>query len=210
MRIGVLVTGDIAVRAAHSLSADPDIEEIVVIGPARSKSFRVVESADSCDLLIGTGQNAPKRARELETPLIWSGEEQVSGVSVWGASPQGLTLALASREADPRLVAIAHPDLEEGHEHRARFPEPIGELEIVDGTYGGMRLATAASPNEFAAALAIGAERRVTVVDHGAFMAGIALAAAVAVANDKPRAVWDDALTYLRSATAMGLAMAED
>jgi hypothetical protein len=210
VRIGVLVTGDIAVRAAHSLNAHSGIDEVAVIGPARSKSFRVLDSADGCDFLIGTGPKAITRARDLGVPLIWDGEKQVPGVAVWGGSPQGLTLALASRETDPRLVAVAHPELEEGSDHRARFPEPIGQLEVVDGTYGGMRLAAAASPNEFAAALAIGADRRVTVVDHGAFMSGIALAAAVDIANDTPKAVWDDALPYLRAATAMGLVMAED
>jgi len=181
-----------------------------VIGPARSKSFRVLDSAKGCDFLIGTGPKAPTRARELGVPLVWDGEEQMPEIAVWGGSPQGLTLALASREADPRLVAVAHPDFEEGSDHQARFPDPVGQLVVVDGTYGGQRLAEAASPNEFAAALAIGADRRVTVVDHGAFMSGIALAAAVEIADDNPKAVWDDALPYLRAATLMGLVMAED
>jgi len=210
VKIGVLVTGDIAVRAAHSLNAHPGIDEVVVVGPARSKSFRVSESAEGCDFLIGTGSKAPARARDLGVPLVWNGEEKVEGVAVWGGSPQGLTLALASREADPRLVAIAHPDLEDGSDHQAGFPVPIGQLKVADGTYGGRRLAAAASPNEFAAALAIGADRRVTVVDDGAFMSGIALAAGVEIANDSPKAVWEDALPYLRAATAMGLVMAED
>lgn len=210
MRIGVLVTGDIAVRAAHSLNAHPAIDEVVVIGPARSKSFQVVESTDGCDFLIGTGAKAPNTARDQGVPLVWDGEDQVPGVAVWGASPQGLTLALASRETDPRVVAVAHPELDEGSDHLARFPDPIGQLDVIDGTYGGQRLAAAASPNEFAAALAIGAERRVTVVDQGAFMSGIALAAAVTIADREPKAVWDDALPYLRAAIAMGLVMAED
>lgn len=204
------MTGDIAVRAAHSLDAHPGIDEVVVIGPARSKSFEVRDSAEGCDILIGTGPKAPSRAAELGVPLVWNGEDQLLGVAVWGGSPQGLTLALASREADPRLVALAHPDLEEGSDHSARFPEPIGQLEVVDSTYGGRRLAAAASPNEFAASLAIGADRQVTVVDHGAFMSGIALAAAATIADDTPKAVWDDALPYLQAATAMGLVMAED
>jgi len=204
------VTGDIAVRAAHSLNAHPGIDEVVVIGPAKSKSFGVVDSAEACDFLIGTGPKAPSRAEQLGVPLVWNGEDGLPGVAVWGGSPQGLTLALASRESDPRVVAIAHPDLEEGSEHSTRFPEPIGQLEALDSTYGGKRIATAGSPNEFAAALAIGGERRVTVVDHGAFMSGIALAAAVAIANEHPKAVWDDALPYLNAATAMGLVMAED
>ncbi len=43
MRIGLLVTGDTSVRAAHSLQAHPGVDEVVVIGPAQSKSFEVVE-----------------------------------------------------------------------------------------------------------------------------------------------------------------------
>lgn len=210
MRVGVLVTGDIAVRAAHSLSADPLVDDVVVIGPARSKSFAVVGSADDCDLLIGNGPDAPKRARKLGVPLVWDGEEAEDGVHVWGASPQGLTLALAARESDPRIVAVAHPDLDSGSDHQARFPDPIGRLDVTDGVYAGQRLASALSPNEFAAALAVGTDRRVTLVDHGAFMSGVALAAGVAVAGDSPAPVWDDALTYLKAATAMGLVMAED
>lgn len=210
MKIGVLVTGDIAVRAAHSLNAHQTIDEVVVIGPARSKSFRVAKSAEGCDFLIGTGDEAPKRARELGVRLVWSGEHHVDGVAVWGACPQGLTLALASRETDPRLVAVAHADFEGGADHIARFPDPVGRLDVADGVYAGQRLSTGTSPNEFAAALAIGSDRRVTVVDHGDFLAGIALAAAVDIANDDPKPVWEAALPYLQTATTMGLVMAED
>ena len=70
MKIGVLVTGDTAVRAAHSLSADPSVDQVVVIGPATSKSFEVVETAQTCDYLIGTGREAPKLASQHGVPLI--------------------------------------------------------------------------------------------------------------------------------------------
>lgn len=210
MKIGVLVTGDTAVRAAHSLSAHPSVDEVVVIGPANSKSFRVVETAKGCDFLIGTGPEAPSRARRHGVPLLWDGEDGFGGVAVWGANPRGLTLALASRESDPRLVAVALPDLGEGSDHEARFPDPLGRLGVGDKTYGGQRLAEAQSPNEFAACLAIGADRRVTIIDEAAFMSGIALAAAVDVANETPKPVWEDALPYLQAAMGMGLVMAED
>ncbi len=71
-------------------------------------------------------------------------------------------------------------------------------------------MAEAQSPNEFAACLAIGADRRVTIIDAAAFMSGIALAAAVDIADSTPKPAWDDALTYLRAAMDMGLVMAED
>lgn len=210
MRVGVLVTGDIAVRAAHTLAAHPTVDDVVVIGPARSRNFEVVDTADGCDLLVGTGAGAPKRARQHDVPLLWDGDQGLDGVSVYGANPQGLTLALAAREGDPRLVAVAHPDIKPGSDHTARFPDPIGKLSVSDSTYVGHRLAQAQSPNEFAACLAVGAERRVTIVDHGAFMSGIALAAAVDIANGSKNSVWENALPYLKAVITMGLVMAED
>jgi hypothetical protein len=71
-------------------------------------------------------------------------------------------------------------------------------------------VALAKAPDRFAACLAVGAERRVAIVDDGAFMSGVALAAAIDVVADSPLAVWDDALVYLKTAAAMGLVMAED
>ena len=207
MKVGVLVTGDTAVRAAHSLAAHKGIDEVVVIGPARSKSFDVVPDAGECQVLIGTGPDAVKKALKLDRPLIWDGEEHADGVAVYGASPQGLAVALAARESDPRVVAVAHPDLEGGDDHLVRFPDPVGQLGVKDATYGGRRLAIGQANDKYAACIAIGAERRVTVIDEGPFLAGIALAAGVAVFNEGPRAVWEEALDYLRTATDMGLVM---
>jgi hypothetical protein len=210
VKVGVLVTGDIAVRAAHSLSAHPGIDSVVVIGPARSRSFEVVPDADGCDVLIGTGVDAPPKARSLGVRLVWDGDEPVDGVAVWGASPVGIALALAAREPDPRIVAVAHPALEEGSDHQVRFPDPIGSLMASDATFGGRRVALARSGDQLAACLAVGGERRVTIIDDGDFLAGIALAAAVDLVGEDPIPVWDQALTYLQSAAAMGLVMADD
>lgn len=210
MRIGLLVTGDTAVRAAHSLGAHPTVDQVVVIGPATSTSFDVVPSAEGCDLLVGHGPGAPDKARHHGVPLIWDGQDSEDGVVVWGASPQGLTLALAARETDPQLVALAHPDLPPGRDHMARFPQPLGRLGVVDGIYGGRRLAMARSPGTLAACLTHGADRRVTIIDEAPFLSGVALAAAVAVVNGSPRPVWDEALPYLQAASAMGLVLAAD
>jgi hypothetical protein len=121
-----------------------------------------------------------------------------------------LALALASRESDPRLVAVAHPEIDGSHTTRTtRFPDPVGRVGTFDGTLGGRPVALAQSPNEFAACLAVGASRRVTVVDHGGFMSGVALAAGVAAANGSDQPVWDRALAYLEAVTDMGLVMAE-
>ena len=207
MRVGILVHGDTAVRAAHSLSANPSVDDVVVIGPARSKNFEVVPDARGCDVLIGSGAGAPDHAREHELPLIWDGETAEVGVGVYGASPQGLVLALADREPDPRIVAIAHPDLEVADGHGVRFPDPVGTLAVSDSIYGGKRLATAQSTDQFAACLAVGGKRSVTIVDDAAFMSGIALAAGFHVLNETPGPVWNHALAYLNAATEMGLVM---
>jgi hypothetical protein len=198
-----------AVRAAHSLSAHPGVDAVVVIGPARSRNFRVVPDASGCDLLIATGPEAPERAIKLGVPLVWDGDEATPGVSVWGASPKGLALALAAREPDPRVVAVAHPDLDEGTDHQVRFPDPIGLLRVTDASLDGGQVAIAKSPNQFAACLAVGSERSVTMIDDGAFMSGIALAAGAMVAGEDPGPVWERALDYLQVAAAMGLVMAE-
>jgi hypothetical protein len=182
----------------------------VVISPAKSKSFEVLETADGCDYLLGSGPKAPRTARDHGVPLVWDGPEPEEGVAVWGASPSGLALALAARESDTRLVAVAHPDLViDSFDRTTRFPDPVGRVGVAETQFGGLPIAQAQSPNEFAACLAVGAIRRVTVVDHGRFLSGIALAAGVAAANTSPKPVWELALPYLKTATEMGLVMAE-
>ena len=210
MKVGVLASGDTAVRAAHCLSAHEGVEEVVVVGPARSRSFRVVPDASECDLLIGSGDAAPARARKFGVPLLWDGDSPAEGVIVWGASPVGLALALGAREPDPRIIAVAHPDLEEGFDHQVRFPDPVGPAKVADATFGGKHVALAKSPDRFAACLAVGSERQVTIVDDGTFMSGIALAAAIDIVAEKAAPVWDSALGYLQAAAVMGLVMAED
>lgn len=210
MKVGVLASGDTAVRAAHSLSAHHSVEEVVVVGPARSRSFRVVPDASELDVLIGSGDAAPERARRLGVPLLWDGDKPAQGVVVWGASPVGLALALGAREPDPRIIAIAHPDLDEGFDHQVRFPDPVGPAKVADTTFGGKHVALAHAPDRFAACLAVGSERQVTIVDDGAFMSGIALAAAIDVIAEETAPVWESALVYLQAAAAMGLVMAED
>ena len=210
MKVGVLASGDTAVRAAHSLNAHDRVDEVMVVGPARSRSFRVVPDASECDFLIGSGDAAPIRARKLGVPLLWDGDNPADGVIVWGASPVGLALALGAREPDPRVIAVAHPELEEGFDHQVRFPDPVGAAKVADATFGGKHVALAKSPDRFAACLAVGSDRQVTIVDDGAFMSGIALAAAIATVGAEAAPVWDSALAYLQAAAVMGLVMAED
>lgn len=210
MKVGLLVTGDVSVRAAHTLQAHPEVDQVVVVGPARSKSFQVVADASSCDYLVGSGESAVTQAQAHSIPLIWDGDHAADGVAVWGASPIGITLAIASRESDPRLVALAHPDLpEESTSTTIRFPKPVGRLGAHDASVDGHPIALARSSNRFAACLAEGETRRVTMVDDGAFMSGIALAAGIATVNSPGEPVWNSALPYLETTTQMGLVMAE-
>jgi hypothetical protein len=209
VRVGVLVTGDAAVRAAHSLNAHPGVDQVVVIGPAKSRNFKVVENADGCDLLLGTGPDAPGRARSLGVPLIWDGDQRENGVAVWGASPVGVAVALAERETDSRIVAVAHPGLGDGNEHLVRFPDPIGSTMVDDTVFGGRAVATGKSKNQFAACLAVGADRSVTIIEDGNFLDGVALAAGAVLDLTAGKPVWEQALDYLQTARAMGLVMAE-
>ncbi len=210
MKIGVLVTGDVAVRAAHSAAAHRDVAEVVVIGPASSKSFEVVGDASGCNYLIGSGPTAPRKAERHGVPLLWDGDEALDGVAAYGANPRGLTLAMAARETDPRLVAVAHPSFEAGADHMTTFPAPVGRIAVADTEYGGKRIAIGRPVGGFAAAVVEGESRSVAIVDDGSFMSGIALAASIGVAGLEPMAVWDDALTYLETVASMGLVMAED
>jgi hypothetical protein len=207
--VGVIVSGDTSVRAAHSLASHPGVDEVVVFAPATSKTFRVVPDGAGIDVAVGSGDDAPGIARRLGVPLVWDGETLEDGVVVYGAAPQGLALALAAREADPQLVALAHPSMDGGSHQKIRFPDPIGRRSAVDDIYAGKRVATAKSPNVFAAALTNGAARRVTIVDQSDFLDGIALAAGVGAIGEVPGPVWESALGYLKAVTEMGLIMAE-
>lgn len=129
---------------------------------------------------------------------------------MWCASPIGLTLALAAREQDPRVVAVAHPDLDpSGADRSARFPDPVGRASVRDARIADMPIAIARSPNEFSACLVEGVERRVAVVDDGHFLSGVTLAAGVVAAGIGGGPVWESALAYLETVTQMGLVMAE-
>lgn len=210
VRVGVLVTGDTAVRAAHSLSAQDGIDEVVVIGPARSKSFQVVDSASGCDVLVGSGPRAPALARKHGLPLVWDGNGPKRGVSVWGADPAGITLALGAGETDPQLVAIAHPEISSnGENRRVRFPSPVGLTMVRDTAVDGRPLAVGRSKNEYASSYVVAGTRTLTILEDGKFMSGVALAAGVSVLADVPRPVWEEAVIYLSAVFAMGLVLGE-
>ena len=209
MRVGVLLGGDHVVRAAHSLAADPIAEEVVVVGPAKSRSFRVVDDPTGCDVLVGSGPGAPGRARSFGIPLIWDGGKHKRGVAVWGASLAGLATAMASRERKVDLVAVAHPDEPAGRGRSIRFARPVGATQTDVRRLGDRQIHVGRSYNEFGACLVATKRRNVTIVDRAAFLSGIALAAGAASFGGGQAAVWDDGLRYLETAVGMGLVMAE-
>lgn len=209
MKVGVLIGGDVSVRAAHSLAADPLADSVVVVGPAKSRSFDVVDDPSACDLLIGSGNDAPARARGFGLPLIWDGNHPAEGVAVWGASPVGLAAAMASRERRSGMAATAHPDHKAGSGESVRFARPVGATQTDELHLGEHVVRVGKSYNEYAACQVTARSRRLTIVDRAAFMSGVALAAGISAFGGSARPVWDADLAYLEAATGMGLVMAE-
>jgi hypothetical protein len=210
VNIGVLIGGgDHAVRAAHSLAADPSADLVVVVGPAKSHSFKVVEDTSGLDILVGSGPGAPARAREFGLPLIWDGNHPDEGVGIWGASVAGLAAAMASRERKVETAAAAHPDHAPGSGGSIRFARPVGATQVDSMDLGPHSVLVGRSYNDYAACMISAKKRRLTIVDRAGFLSGIALAAGAALWADSPRAVWDAGLSYLEIATGMGLVMAE-
>lgn len=214
MKVGVLIGGENAVRAAHSLAAEPSIEELVVIGPATSNNFKVVKDPTGLDLLVGSGPQAPKQARPYSLPLVWDGDTQSEGVAVWGASIVGMAAAIGARQRRPNLIAAAHPDAPVGSGRSVRFGRPVGatqvsEVDLNSPNGSSPTVELGKSYNEYAACAVQTKKRQISVVDVAAFLSGVALAAGVAAYGASPSPVWDRALPYLEMAHTMGLVMAE-
>ncbi|MEX1037799.1 MAG: hypothetical protein WDZ96_02960 [Acidimicrobiia bacterium] len=210
MKVGVLIGGgDHSVRAAHSLAADPLTDLVVVVGPAKSRSFRVVDDPSGLDVLVGSGPAAPEQARQFGLPLIWDGNDVAEGVRVSGASISGLAAAMAARERKVDVAAAAHPDYPPGTGDSVRFARPVGATQVDSVPLGPHTVLLGKSYTDYAACLVSTKKRELTIVDRAGFLSGIALAAGIAVFADSPRAVWDDSLSYLETATGMGLVMAE-
>jgi hypothetical protein len=185
------------------------VERVVVIGPARSNSFQVVGSAKDCDVLIGSGPDAPNIASRHGVPLVWDGDEGALGVLVWGGSPRGLTLALAAGEPDPQVVALADPDADPGEDRMISFPLPIGRILTADVVIGDRPVALGRSDGDFVACYVKSAERELTIIDDTKFLRGVALAAGAFLGSDGPMAAWDRPYPFLQTATEMGLVLGE-
>lgn len=202
------MTGDRAVRAAHSLAADPLVEEVVVVGPAKSRSFKVVDNPNGCDVLVGSGPSAPDQARGFDLPLIWDGDRPTKGVAVWGASAAGLAIAMSKRESKVSTIAYAHPNAPGGANRSVRFAKPVGAVHVDELSVDGRTIWRGKSYNEYAGCLVVSRARSVTIIDKADFLSGVALAAGITGIGSDPRPAWEASLLYLETATQMGLVIA--
>lgn len=209
MRLVVVVDGETTTRAAHSLSTHPGVEQVAVLGPAKSTHFDTVTSLAGFDAVVGTDKAAAP-SREAGLPVIVSGDlPGQAGVS--GASIPGLALALAVGVEGVHSVAVAVPGEEMGDE-TVTFPSPIDARPAHRELFDGHEVQVADS-NELAAAMVLGESRHRVVVDHPPFLAGIALAAGIGVFLEgpvtEPIPTWTRSRAYLRTAVEMGLVVGE-
>lgn len=209
MRVAVALEGDVTTRAAHSLSAHPDIE-VVVLAPAKSTQFEVVDSPVGSAAVFGRDV-AVRAATVARLPVVTSGEPPPSGGVGW-ASIEGLTLALAAEVDDVRTLAAAIPG-ESAGDHTIVFPSPIHGRTAEKRNVGGRDLHVAGGEGPLAAALAFGPRRHRVIMDHHAFMEAIALAAGIGILlqgeGGESVAVWERPGPYLRAAAEMGLVIGE-
>lgn len=209
-RVLIAVEGEVTMRAAQSLATHPGVDQISLLAPAKSASFPTVERATGYDLVLGRGVAAEVGADEGITAIV---EGTLAGqAGLYHASIAGLALSLAVGTQGVDIVGIAEPGEPQGS-RRLVFPSPIDARNAREERLDGHELLVASGAGPLAAAIVLGGDRHRVIVDDHHFMAGIALAAAAAIAlNDPPQGpepVWTRALDYLRAAVDMGLVIGE-
>ncbi|MGA7270440.1 MAG: hypothetical protein WB239_05140 [Acidimicrobiia bacterium] len=209
-RVLVAVEGEVTMRAAHSLAAQPGIDQISLLAPARSASFPTVERATGYDLVVGRGVAAEVGVKEGIPAVVEGTLGEQPGV--YHASLRGLAMALAVGVEGVDIVAVALPGEPQGRRQLV-FPSPIDARNAVEERMDGHELSVANGTGPLAAAMVLGGDRHRVIIDDHHFMAGIALAAAAAVAladpPQEPEPVWTRAVDYLRVAADMGLVIGE-
>jgi hypothetical protein len=211
MRVLVAVDGESTTRAAQSLADHPGIETVALLAPASSRNFETVTSADGFDVVVGKAV-AAETAQRAGLPAVVEGELPDGSRGVYGASIQGLAIALSKDLSDSPLAAVALEGEEDG-DRTVMFPSPIDSRPATEETFAGHSLLVARGEGPLQAAIALGGDRHRVVMDQARFMEGIALAAGVGILLDRSvenvLGVWEAASTYLSTAVAMGLVLGE-
>lgn len=208
MRVAVADEGEVTTRAAQSLSTHPDVE-VVLLEPATSSQFEVVESPEGCAAVFGADLAADAASR-AGLPAIVMGDLQAAGGICWASIP-GMALALAAGMENPDLVGAALPG-DPGGDRTVVFPSPIDGRQTGLESFGDRQLHVGRGDGPLASALAIGPRLHRVIIDDHRFMGGIALAAGVALLDDDlsaPVPVWERAAPYLQAAADMGLVIGE-
>jgi hypothetical protein len=204
-RVAIALEGEATKRAAFSLAAHPGISAVSVLAPAHSQYFPVVDSPAKHDVVVG------RSSKHHELPTVVS-DEDLKGPGVFGGSVLGLVLALAVGVDEVDVVAAALPGDPDG-DTTIVFPSPIDGRRSVIERLGGHPIHVGRGDGPLAAAMVTSASRHRVIVDHHAFMEGIALAAATTLlidsTPDTPIPVWTMAAQYLRAAIDMGLVIGE-
>lgn len=207
MRVVVAAESEATRRAALSLSTHPDVE-VALLAPTTSSQFAVVDSAVGYDAVVG-GERAVRAAAEADVPAVVPGALQ-GHQGIEHCSIPGLALALAADLESPGTVAVAIPG-HGGGDETIVFPSPIDSRRAHPETLTGRTLFIADSPENVSAAMALGRDRHLVILDDYRFMEGIALAAGVGplLAGFEHGPVWEHAAAYLQAATEMGLVIGE-
>lgn len=209
MKVAIAVEGEVTTRAAQSLSSHPDVE-VVLLAPANSSQFEVVDTPEGCVAVFGAGTAVRVAAASRLPAVTTAGLEGQPGVA-W-ASIQGLALALASDLDSIRRVAAAIPG-EPGGDETVVFPSPIDGRLAMDEKVDSRHLLVARGEGSLASALALGGNRHRAIMDDHRFMEAIALAAGVGVLGEGELTgavpVWERSGPYLQTAAEMGLVIGE-
>ena len=213
LRVLVLADQEADLRVAHTLSSEPGVTEVAVLGKAHSASLRRVSEPNGFDLVVSYGPEAFAVASDIGAAALSATELDVSPVpAVVGASLFGLGMAMAARlEAAGNKVdrmAIARPGGSTGS-HRIDFPLPVGRVSGAVLTDTPVEVIEAEAADGYAAITVESGSLKQGVVDDHRFLAAIALGAGIALIPPAGIVrVWDSPGSYLARAEAMGLVAA--
>lgn len=209
MRVVVAVEGEVTTRAAQSLATQPGIE-VSLLGPSNSPQFDVVASAEGFDVVVGRDR-AVEAATAVGIPAVTTGALHGHPGVAW-CSLAGVALALAVGVDSPQVVAVAVPG-EGGGDQHVTFPSPINRQPARHEPVGDRSVLVAPGSEPLGAALVTGGDMDRVIMDNHSFLEAVALAAGVGIWTENPNLgsvrVWDRSDDYLRTATAMGVVIAE-